>query len=132
MGSGASPPPRPGTVVPHRQLSRALLGNTAPVGILRPPLVTATPSGVGDAGGTPRPSRDRGLAPCRHVRGTLGSVWRGWPALPDGTGASAAPRQGEGRGQAGRVGSRKGAPGLAWGGPQGPPSQLLGSPAQKV
>ena len=30
MGSGAGPPPRPGTAVPHPQLPRALLGNTLP------------------------------------------------------------------------------------------------------
>lgn len=35
----------------------------SPVGTLHPLLVAATPSGVGDAGGTPRPSRDRELPP---------------------------------------------------------------------
>lgn len=115
--------------VPHPQLPRALPGDTLPLPPLswgpsarcwsQPfPLVWVALEALLGPRGT-------GLAPCRQVRGTLGSVWRGWLALPKGTGASAAPGQGEGRGQAGRVGSRKGAPGLGWGGPDGPPSHLL-------
>ena len=70
-------------LVPHPQLPRALPGDTlpppdTPVGTLRPLLVTATPSGVGGAGGTPRPLRDgtgalqAGQGPGQRVEGLAG------------------------------------------------------------